>query len=302
MSKRWDVLGVGCNSVDYVYRVPASPVADSPTAKQRINSHQRLCGGQTATALAACAGFGLRAAYLGAVGNDDNGRLINSELHRRGVDVSAVLTRDCANRFAVITVDEAGDRIVLWDRDDRLNLAAHEITAALVGAARLVHVDDEDENAAIVAGRLARQAGIPVTSDIDRVTDRTRELIDAVSVPIFAEHVLAEMSGERDPERALRSLRRTHSGLLCVTLGASGAGLLAGEEWIFERGVSVKAADTTGAGDVFRAGLIFGLLNNYAMRDMLRFANAAAAASCTRAGAMDGVPSLDAIGNLLRDA
>src|SRR3982751_1620234 len=123
MSKRWDVLGVGCNSIDYVYRVPASPRADSPTAKLRISSHETMCGGQMATAMAACAGFGLSAVYFGCVGNDQNGRLALSEIGRRGVNVGHVLTRACANRFAVITVDvTSGERIVLWDRDDALNI------------------------------------------------------------------------------------------------------------------------------------------------------------------------------------
>ena len=118
MPKQWDVVGIGCNSVDHVYRLPASPKADSPTAKLRISSHSTMCGGQMATAMAACAGFGLKAAYLGAVGHDHNGRLIRAELDERGVDVSHLMTRECANRFAVITVDETtGERIVLWDRD-----------------------------------------------------------------------------------------------------------------------------------------------------------------------------------------
>ncbi|HYE86126.1 MAG TPA: PfkB family carbohydrate kinase, partial [Vicinamibacterales bacterium] len=180
MSKRWDVLGVGCNSVDYVYRLPASPRAGSPTAKLRITSHETLCGGQMATALAGCASFGLRTAYLGAAGHDDNGRLVISELQRRGVDVSQVLTRDCANRFAVIAVDEStGERIVLWDRDSRLNLQPAEIDPALIASARLVHVDDEDQEGAIVAASLARREGVPVTSDIDRITARTMALIAA---------------------------------------------------------------------------------------------------------------------------
>ena len=197
--KRWDVLGVGCNSVDYVYRLPAAPKADSPTAKLRISSHQAMCGGQMATAMAACAALGLRAAYLGSTGHDHNGRLIVSELQQRGVDTSHVMTRECANRFAVIAVDEtSGERIVLWDRDDRLNITAADIDPALVAAARLVHVDDEDQEAAIAAALVARRAGVPVTSDIDRITDRTAELIAAVSVPIFAEHVLPAMTGESD--------------------------------------------------------------------------------------------------------
>jgi sulfofructose kinase len=299
-SKQWDVLGVGCNSVDYVYRLPASPKADSPTAKLRISSHEAMCGGQMATALAACAGFGLKAAYLGAVGHDHNGRLILSELQQRGVDVSRVKTRECANRFAVITVDEtSGERIVLWDRDERLNLTPREIDPILVASARLVHVDDEDQEAAITAAGLARKAGVPCTSDIDRITDRTKDLIAAVSIPIFAQHVLPAITGESDMARALKSVRQSHDGMLCVTLGPEGAMLLNGDEVIVEPGRRVTAVDTTGAGDVFRAAFIHALLNGSPPREMLKFANAAAALSCTRAGAMAGVPSLTEVLQLL---
>lgn len=294
------MVGVGCNSVDYVYRVPASPVANSPTAKLRITGHTVSCGGQMATALSACSALGLRTAYVGAVGHDHNGRLIRAELEQRSVDVSQVMTRECASRFAVITVDEqTGERIVLWDRDERLGLARHEISPQLVAAARLVHVDDEDQEAAIVTAALARNAGVTCTSDIDRITDRTGELVAAVSIPIFSEHTLPAITGESDVERGLRQLRRSHAGILCVTLGPAGATMLAGDELVHEPGFDVAAVDTTGAGDVFRAGFIRALLNGAPPHAMLRFANAAAAISCTRQGAIDSVPSLEQIENLL---
>lgn len=298
--RTWDVVGVGCNSVDYVYRLPAAPVANSPTAKLRITSHSVSCGGQMATALATCALFGLRTTYLGAIGCDDNGRRLRAELETRGVDVSHVLTRDCPNRFAVITVDDAtGDRVVLWDRDERLNLARNEIPAGLIASARLVHVDDEDQEAAIVAAALAREAGVPCTSDIEHVTDRTGALVSAVSMPIFNEHALPAITGESDPERALRKLRRTHDGMLCVTLGPRGAAMLRGDEFIQEPGFTVTAVDTTGAGDVFRAGFICSLLRGDQPREVLRFANAAAAASCARAGAMNSIPHATEIDTLM---
>jgi len=203
------------------------------------------------------------------------------------------LTRECANRFAVITVDEtSGERIVLWDRDERLNLRARDFDPALIASARILHVDDEDQEAAIAAATVARSAGVPCASDIDRITDRTKDLIAAVSIPIFAQHVLPVMTGESDVERGLRAMRQWNDGMLCVTLGPSGAMLLKDDELVIEPAFPVKAVDTTGAGDVFRAAFIYALLKEYPLRKMVRFANAAAAVSCTRAGAMASVPAM----------
>jgi sugar/nucleoside kinase (ribokinase family) len=217
---------------------------------------------------------------------------MRDELTRRHVDLSGAVTRDAPNRFAVILLDQnVGERIVLWDRDARLSLDDSEVTAAL-SSMRLIHVDDEDQNAAIRAAAIGREAGVPVTSDIERLTDRTEELVERVTVPIFAEHVLQELTGESDFERALRKVRRTHDGILCVTLGARGAMLLDGDTLHHEPARPVEVVDTTGAGDVFRGAFIYALLRGDSPSEILRFANAAAAVSCTRVGAIASVPSL----------
>ncbi len=290
----FDVVGVGANSVDYVYRLPEFPKPDSPTAKLRIAHHAITCGGQTATALCTCAALGLRARYVGATGNDDSGRVIRKELSRRGVEITHTAVRDAANAYAVILIDDVqGERVVLWDRDSRLDLDSGDIDPAVIGDARLLHVDDVDVEASIHAASIARDAGIPVTSDIEHVGDRTDALIASVTIPIFAEHVLEPLTGERDVERALRALRRRHDGMLCVTLGTRGAMLLDGDHLYHEPAFRVTVLDTTGAGDVFRGGFIAALLRGDAPGDILRFANAAAAISCTRQGAINGVPSLE---------
>ena len=167
----------------------------------------------------------------------------------------------------------------------------------------MVHVDDTDQMAAIAVAREARRCGVPVTSDIDRLTNLTEELIAAVSLPMFAEHVPAALTGESDPERALRKVRRTHDGMLCVTLGPRGAMLLVGDTLYAEPAPTIDAVDTTGAGDVFRGGFVYAWLKGDGPADILRFANAAAATSCTRVGAITGVPTLEeALGLLQRTA
>jgi sugar/nucleoside kinase (ribokinase family) len=136
---------------------------------------------------------------------------------------------------------------------------------------------------------------VPVTSDIERVTNRTPELVAAVSVPIFGEHVLEPLTGERDFEAALRAMRLRHDGLLCVTLGAHGAMVLDGDQFHHMAGLRVPVVDTTGAGDVFRGALIYALLRGDAPLDVVRFANAAAALSCSRVGAMSSVPTVQEV-------
>jgi sulfofructose kinase len=299
----FDVIGIGANSVDYVYRLPGYPEVDGPNAKMRISSHSLCCGGQVATALSTCASMGLRTKYIGATGTDDNGRRIRDELARRGIDTTDAVIRDVTNQFAVIMVDEhAGERIVLWDRHDGLMLRPRELAPEMFMNARVLHVDDVDQNAAILAAHIGRDGGAEVTSDIDRITDRTEELVAAVTIPIFAEHVPKALTGEADFERALRKLRRLNAGMLCVTLGSRGAVLLDGDRFHHQAAFEVEALDTTGAGDVFRGALIAALLRRDSVPDMLRFANAAAGISCTRLGALNGVPTREEADELMRHA
>lgn len=296
----WDVIGIGANSVDFVNLLPAYPQPQGTLAKMRISRQAIFCGGQMATALATCARFGLQAKYIGVTGTDENGRRVRRELAGRDVDMADAVIRDVPNQFAVILVDEvSGERIVLWDRDERLALREREVAPETVAATRLLHVDDVDQEAAIRAATIGRAAGVPVTSDLDRLTDRTEALVAAVSIPIFAEHVPPALTGHTDQEAALRALRQRHDGLLVVTLGANGAMALDGDRLVCVPGFVVPVADTTGAGDVFRGGFIYGLLNEWPIERTLRFANAAAAASCTRLGALAGVPTREEAVELL---
>lgn len=297
----FDVVGIGASSVDYVYRLPATPDFRGPDSKIRLTGHAVSCGGQVATAMATCAALGLRAAFAGAVGTDDNGRRVTSELARRGVDVSLVVRRPGGSQFAAILVEDAtGERVVLWDRPDSLLLTDGDLPLPALQMARAILVDDVDPRASVQAARLARAAGVPVVTDLDHVTPLTEELVRTASHPILAEHLPHALTGEGDLERALRILRRWNPGLLTVTVGQRGAVALERDDFIHVEGFLVHAVDTTGSGDVFRGAFIAGLLEGLPTARLLRFANAAAAVSCTRAGALDGIPTREEAEQLLR--
>jgi sugar/nucleoside kinase (ribokinase family) len=226
VSTAWDVVGVGENSVDTILTLAES--GRGAGRKARIAARERALGGQVVTTLCTCASLGLRAAYVGTFGADDDGAFARRELARRGVDAAAALTRPCANRQAVILVEPDGERLVLWSREPALVLEPSHLPAGLLTSARLVHVDAVDVAAALAATRLARGAGAFVTCDIDTASRDTAALVEAVSHPILAGHVPAAMTGERDVERALGLLGQRHPGPICVTLGRHGAVLLAG--------------------------------------------------------------------------
>lgn len=298
----YDVIGVGANSMDFVYRLPGRPAFEGVNNKLRIRSRTTSCGGQVATALAACAALGLRTAYVGATGSDTHGGTMRAELARRGIDLAHAVVRECDNPYAVILVDDrTGERLVFWDRPAPLALDPEELPLAVIRSARLLHVDDVDPRASIRAAQAARAAGIPVTSDLEAMSEWTAELVRSVTVPIFAEHLPSQLTGEDDLEQALRRIRREHDGLLCVTLGVRGAMLLDGDALLHAPALPVHAVDTTGAGDVFRAGFIYGMLTGLATAAVLRVACAAAALSCTKHGAMASVPTREELDTYLVD-
>lgn len=282
----FDVAGLGVSAIDLVYVLPAYPAPEGPLSKLPIHAHFVSPGGQTATAMAACAALGLRAAFLGATGSDAHGALVREELTRRGVDISQAVVLDGPQPYSIVLLAEGrGERIVLWRREPGRR------DPVRFSRFRLLHVDDIEVDGAIAAAKEAREAGRLVTTDIDQVTEKTKDLIQAATHPILAEHVPGALTGERDLARALRLLRPLNAGPLVVTLGARGAAALDGDEMIEAAGFRVDAVDTTGAGDVFRAGFIAALLDGAPLKDILRFANAAAAISCTRRGAMASVPT-----------
>jgi sulfofructose kinase len=285
--------------VDHVHVVAELPAGG--LSKVRILSSYTAYGGQVATAMAACAALGLTARYIGPVGRDASAEGLLAELGARGVEVSDAMGRDAPTRFAVILIQQAtGDRFVLWRRDDALNVRPDECSESSIAGARVMHVDATDPDASLRLATLAVEAGALVTTDVDFVTGATVRLLSAATTPIVAEHVPREMTGSDDLATALRRMRQPHQRTVCVTLGERGSAALDGEAFVHVPARHVQAVDTTGAGDVFRAGFIYGLVRDWPVRQTLEFANATAAVACTRPGAMQSVPTLDEVRALLQ--
>lgn len=300
-AKSFDVVTLGLNSVDLLTVVAEYPASNT---KQRLQRFARLPGGQMATAAAICARLGWRAAYIGAFGEDDLGRLSQQSLVTEGVDVqSAWIAAGATNQFAVIIVDaRSGARTVLWDRHPGLRIDPSRISRATIESSRLLIVDCGETVAATAAATYARAVGVPTIIDVERVRPGTVELLQQIDVIIAAEHFPTELTGHEDLGRALESMARDfEAAVICVTLGERGSLARVGGREIRTRGFAVDCVDTTGAGDAFRAGFAAGCLHDPQgdIDDVLAYANAVAALNCRALGARGGMPTVTEVDQLL---
>ncbi len=161
-----DIVGVGLNATDTLIPVPHYPASGS---KVEFRSASVLPGGQVATAMVACQTWGLRARYIGKLGDDDAAALHREEFRKAGVETHLFSAPGCPSQQAFILVEDSGERTVLWKRDDRLTLRPEDLRREWIADARAIHLDGHDTEAAITAATWAREAGIPVVADLDEL-------------------------------------------------------------------------------------------------------------------------------------
>ena len=292
---------MGLNSVDFLTVVPEFPSLNS---KMKILRFSKQGGGQVATAMVALARWGIKTKYIGKVGDDELGSFSLNSLREEGVDISSVtIEPDATNQFAMIIVDGlSGERTILWKRDEKLIYQEGELRKEDVCSGRLLHLDGHDIHAAIRCARWAKEERIPIVIDIDKVEPFTGKLIKEIDFVITSSRFPKLMTGISDREKALIELQKKTSGFLCTTLGEEGAMALVNGEILCVEGFKVKAVDTTGAGDVFHAGFIYGLLQNWDLVEILRFANAVAALKCRDIGGRKGIPTLEEVQQFLNQS
>jgi sulfofructose kinase len=287
-----DVVGLGLNAADTVMMVDSFPALGG---KQRVLSSSLQAGGQVATAMVACRRWGLKARYIGRVGDDAGGRFQLASLRREGVDTSYVRkVRGAANQFGYIFVDKTtGERTVFWDRDVRLTVQPKELKPAAITSSRALLLDGCDEDACLVAAGWARQAHIPVVADLDTVYNHVDKLVPCIDYLIASTSFLFTFTGRSDPFQALECLAREYRVRAPgVTLGCEGALVYNSGRFHYSPGFVVPTVDTTGAGDVFHAAFVYGLLAGWDTAHTLDFANASAGLNCTALGARGGITAI----------
>ncbi len=298
--RRVDLVGVGLNATDTLISVPAYPERGS---KLEYSHSSVMPGGQVATTVVACQTWGLSTRYVGKLGDDHAARLHREAFERTGVEAHIVTVPGGVSPQSLILVDGGGERTVLCRRDDHMALQPEELRHEWVVNARVVHVDGHDTAAATQAVVWARQAGVVTVADLDDNYLGVEELVANIDYLIVNKDFSCRLMEEPNLERALRRMQsRYGSRLTAATLGEDGVLAWDGKEMIHCAAFRVPVVDTTGAGDVFRSGFIYGLLQDWPLERQLDFSCAAAAMNCMAQGARGGIRAVAQIEELMATA
>ena len=143
------------------------------------------------------------------------------------------------------------------------------------------------------AARWAHEAGMPVTIDLDTAYPGIGDLLPHVDCLITSQGLANELADTMDEREALRRIHDKYGCyLVSMTQGSRGALAFVENEFVASSAFRPPVIkDTTGAGDAFRAGFIYGLCKGLTIEETMRAANAVAALQCRAVGARDGLPT-----------
>jgi sugar/nucleoside kinase (ribokinase family) len=291
--RRFDAVGFGTNAVDFLIEVPEYPEFNT---KIELTDYTRSAGGEAASTMVGLARLGMRTSYAGRFGDDDAGAFGLQSLRQEGVDVThSAVIKGARTQVAFILIDEpTGERTVIWHRDKKLAVEAGDAPIDAAADTRIFHFTPHDVAASGRMVEAARNSGAIVSIDIDRLFDGVGDLLSSVDILLTSADLPQKLVGIDDAKVALSEMaRRFNPGVAGLTLGEAGSLLWCGGE-LFETpafAVPGGCRDTTGAGDAFRAGFLYGLLDGRSVEESARCANAVAALKCRKIGARTSLPS-----------
>lgn len=281
------VFGIGQCSLDYIGLVSSYP---PPDVKCEFSNLIIQGGGPVATALVALARWGLDGYLAGVVADDDFGAQIEASLASENIETSGLVVRkNQRSQFAfIISEPSRARRTIFWQRPTGQPLQPEEINIDLLLKSSALHTDGLFAEASLFTCRKAKEAGIPVILDAGTLREGMLEIVRTSDCVVTSEtfsNAFAE-----SPAETCRKLADLGVKLAGVTLGAQGYLALVNGRFISKEAYPTEAVDTTGCGDVFHAGLTYGIIHGWNAEQSLDLGAWAAARVARQMGGRSGIP------------
>ena len=294
--KQFDVVGFGALNVDRLFKVQKIAAAEEESC---IENYLESCGGSAANTAVALARLNCKVGFIGKVGCDREGNLLLEDLHREGVNVDGVIrTKRGKSGLVMGFVDKAGARALFIDSGVNDTIRLKEANSAYVSQARFLHLTSfvgetsfqtqkkllgvlpESVKVSFDPGALYARRGLAHLEPIIKKS--------CVLMPNVTE--LEILTGKKDYRKGADVLIGKGVKIAAIKLGGDGCYVTDGHEQHLIKAFKVKVVDTTGAGDAFCAGFLYGLLNNKKLYECGRLGNFVASRCTMKMGARTGLP------------
>jgi sulfofructose kinase len=289
--KGLDVIGLGSCAVDLLGIVPSFP---KPDTKNKMIRLIQQGGGPVGTALVTLARLGAKVSFVGKLGNNEFSRFAINEFTQEKVDTSGIIKEEKAGPyFAFIVVDEKkGSRTIWWTDQMVSRLKKEELSKDFITSCQILHLDEYDLPAALLAASWAKETGVRTVLDAETPEKRQLlPLIKLIDFLIVPEQFALGFSGATNAEKAAEFFLKRGPEVVVVTQGKRGSLTRTKENSFFQPAFRVPVVDTTGCGDVFHGGFIYGILKDWPIEITSEFASAVAAIKCEKLGGRAGCPS-----------
>ena len=302
------VVTVGGAMVDEYYTLSNLP---EPDGGAYVRAEREGFGGVAANVASAAARLGRSTGIVARVGEDDRAEAIEADLAGRGIDAGRVRRGPEPSTYSMVLRADGQRMVVTGGRSAaalRLREADWPVLRAADVVATTAYTPDPVTSALVEAradgeiDRLTFDLSGPLPELVDRGTapatvDRAVATADLVQAGEVALAAYCDHHDAADPVSLLREFGVRRAAL---THGAAGATLLTAEREVAVDAIDVDVVDPTGAGDAFHAGLVDAwLLDGRPPREAGRFAAAVAGLNCTGDGARGGLPTREAVEDLL---
>lgn len=278
---------------------------------------QKCFGGAPSNYAVACSRLGVKTALLTRISQDAFGDFLMETLEKEKVDTSFVVRTPQKTTLAIVALNKEGKPDFNFYRDNTAdaNVVKEDIKADTFKNTKIFHfcslslLVEPVRSALIHALETAKENGLIVSFDPNLRADLLKEdtlfwikkALNFTNVLLPSEDEMRIITSEDNLDKAAKIIAATYGvDKIVVTRGEKGATLYEkGNKKISLKGFRVKVVDTTGAGDAFSAGIGVGLLKNYKGVELLRFANAVAAISVQKLGAISSLPRMKEVENFL---
>lgn len=318
MEKTYDVTALGEILIDFTM---------NGQSEQGNNIFEACPGGAVDNALAMLSKLGRKTAFIGKVGKDQFGRLLKATLEEVGIDASGLAVDDEVNTtLAFVHTFPDGDREFSFYRKPGADmmLSVDDVDYDLIRKSRVFHLgtlsmtDEPAISATKKALEVAKEAGCMITFDPNLREPLWRDLEDAkeamryvfgyCDVLKISDNEIQFISGKEDYDEGIKYLQDTYNiPVIFLTMGKDGSRAYYKDLRVEKKGFTVKAIETTGAGDTFCANAINGVmkygidnLDEEKLGEILTYANAGAALITLKKGAMRSMPTPEQIEELIR--